>query len=316
MGTMTSNFAPNVERAINKLLSFQEDADLGVIQVVRCGEAAIPALREILFKREPSGLFQARCRAVEALAALGAYNILVEFLKTDRVADDPVERLGDDAVINATAVAAARLRDEDVFKLLLRLAKQPSLTGVIRALGSFNRPEAIPLLVDALEDDASRRTAEAALKKIGSAARPALITTANFRRPTDALESEFSLRRRRSALRLSKAIGISRRTWPQLRALMRDLDARVSIIACDICLLAAPAREKRNAVRRLIEMLAHDVWMLCDEIERCLVAHFDSAREIIAEYLEKIGHDESAAGCQIARSLRRVQDRANQLQQP
>lgn len=177
-------------------MSFHDDAEVGVVEIVRCGEAAIPTLRDLLFSREPSGLFQSRCRAVEALAALGAHSVLIEFLSTDRVARDLVERLGDDAVINATALALARSRVGGVFDLLLHLAKRASLTGVIGALGSFDRREAIPLLIDPLEDDASRPTAEAALKRMGSAARPALIATAIVRVPTAELESESSLRRR------------------------------------------------------------------------------------------------------------------------
>jgi hypothetical protein len=41
--------------------------------------------------------------------------------------------LGDDAVINAAAVAMAEVRDEQVFVLLRELGKWPSLTGVISA---------------------------------------------------------------------------------------------------------------------------------------------------------------------------------------
>jgi hypothetical protein len=306
-----SSLQTDVERAITRLKSLHDES--GVVAVVGCGAAAIPALRDLLFTREPSGLFQVRCRAVDALTALRAHEVLSEFVRSDRVGADPVERLGDDAVINAAARSLARLRrDNDTFYLLLRLAKRVSLSGVIEALGSFDWPEAIPLLIDALEDDASRPAAEAALKRMGLAARPALIATANFRTPTAELESESSLRRRRSALRLVKEIGIPRKTWPQLRGLVEDIDARISTIASDICLVVAPRQERRGAVHRLIEMLAHDDWMLLDQIEQCLLAHFESARDIIAAYLaSQNGAD--LAKRQIERSLRRVQDRANQL---
>ena len=164
----------SIERAIAKLKSFH-DGDIAVLEVVACGDRAIPALRTLLFDREPSGLFEVRVRAVDALAKLGAHEVLVEFLSSPRDVTDPVERLGEDAVINAAARALADHSDQRVFELLLRLAHRPCLTGVISALGTSRRPEAIPLLVKALSEDASRNTAESALQRIGAAARPALI---------------------------------------------------------------------------------------------------------------------------------------------
>jgi hypothetical protein len=66
-----SPFANDVQRTMDKLMSLQE-GDLGE---TACGNRAIAALRALLFEREPSGLYPARCRAVAALAALGAYDV-------------------------------------------------------------------------------------------------------------------------------------------------------------------------------------------------------------------------------------------------
>jgi len=82
---------PAVENAIAALKSFQH-GDRGVLDVIACGARAIPALRAMLFEHERSGLFQARCRVVQALAALGAYDVLIEFLEANRTIADPVER--------------------------------------------------------------------------------------------------------------------------------------------------------------------------------------------------------------------------------
>jgi hypothetical protein len=54
--------------------------------------------------------------------------VLSERLDGGRTATDPVERLGDDAVINAPAVALAEVRDERVFLLRRELGKRPSLS--------------------------------------------------------------------------------------------------------------------------------------------------------------------------------------------
>ena len=111
-----------VERAIEKLKSLH-DGDRGFIETVECGGRAIPALRELLFEREPSGLFQARCLAAKALTGLKAYDVLIEFLESPRDVTDPVERVGEDAVINSAARAAAALREPRVFDLLMRLPR-------------------------------------------------------------------------------------------------------------------------------------------------------------------------------------------------
>jgi HEAT repeat protein len=266
---MPADPTQSVEQAINRLKSFH-GGDAGVLDVVACGQRAIPALRALLFEREPSGLFQSRCRAVEALATLKAREVLIEYLEAKRVASDPVERLGDDAVINAAAQALSGAREERVFQLLLRLAQWPSRAGVIQALGAFGRREALPLLIDAIKDDASRRPAEAALKAMGRAACPALIAAAKSQAPSPEHESESSLRRRRSALAILQEIGVTERMWADLRCLVDGRDARVALLACRLCFMAAPAIEHSHALQRLARMLPGADWMLRNEIEDCL----------------------------------------------
>ncbi len=98
---MASNLAQSVERAISKLKLLCDDGDLGVAEAVACGNAAIPALRELLFQGAPSGVFQPRCRAIEALASLNAHSVLIEYLNILVLIEgmdggrraDPAERL-------------------------------------------------------------------------------------------------------------------------------------------------------------------------------------------------------------------------------
>ncbi len=298
----------SIERAIAKLKSFH-DGDIAVLEVVACGDRAIPALRTLLFDREPSGLFEVRVRAVDALAKLGAHEVLVEFLSSPRDVTDPVERLGEDAVINAAARALADHSDQRVFELLLRLAHRPCLTGVISALGTSRRPEAIPLLVKALSEDASRNTAESALQRIGAAARPALIEAVSRR--TDAHEhvSESQLRQRRSALTLLAEMGVSRRTWQAVRHLMHDEDTRIAILACEICLAAGSASEKRDAVLRLFRLFTNADWILRDGIERYLIANLYIAKETItgSTQLSALMAEDGVVKELVERILHRVQ---------
>jgi hypothetical protein len=274
----------DVRLAIARLKSLH-DGDVGVAEVTACGGRAVEPLHALLLERERSGLYQTRCRAVDALAALGARDVLVDFLSTTREAKDPVERLGDEAVINAAALALARECEERVFDLLMTIIRRQPLPGVIGALGAFRRPEAIPFLVAALAEDDCRQAAASALMKLGGCARQALMVAAIQRRRTRSGESESSLRARRCALDLLVMIGIEAKAWPALRPLMREHDQKIKLLACKICLASAPAPEKRLAVRHLIDMLPNAGWMLGDEIENSLVDHFDIARDTIAAVL-------------------------------
>ncbi len=305
----------NIDRAIAKMKSLH-DGDKGVLEVIACGREIIPALRAVLFEPEPSGLYQTRCLAVEALAALGAHDVLIEFLETEHTITDAIKRVGEDAVINAAALALANVRDQHVFRLLLRLAKRPCLTGVIGALGAHSNVDAIPALVAALEDDASRLTAETALKRQGPQARTALLRAVELKEPSAERESESSARRRRSALKLLAEIDESPATWQSLRQYVYDKDSKVAAIACETGLTRASDRERKQIVRHLIELLNDADWLLQVEIEHCLAEHYTNARHVIAQYLEKSAQDDKRPGAKrpAEASLRRVILRAQAAQ--
>jgi HEAT repeat protein len=287
----------DVGRAIAKLKSLYAD-DLCIDEVAACGRRAIPALRDLLFEREPSGLYQVRRRAVEALAELGAYDVLMDFLRVPREAEDPVERLGDEAVTNAAALALTRVREEQVFQLLLSVARRRYLAGVITALGSYHRTEAIPVLVDALATDDCRSAAETALKKLGSLTLSVLLKAAILPLPSTDRESVSSTRRRRSALGLLCEIGIPSERWPTLRRLMTDRDGKIVMLACKICLTSAQCGDRKYAVCRLIELLPDADWMLVQDIEDCLVTHFDQAKNIVDATIQR---DDALPECDTTR---------------
>jgi hypothetical protein len=269
-----------LREAIDTLKSLH-DGERGIIAIAACGRQAIPALGALLFEREPSGLYQPRCLAVRALAALDAYDVLIEFLNAPRAITDPVERVGEDAVINAAARALTGLHDVRIFELLMSLAETRLLPGVVGALGRFGRLEAIPYLVEALAEDESRPAAEAALRNFGSSARQSLLVAAIQCSSPVGRESESSLRRRRSALQLLTEIGIQPETWPVLRNLMQDQDAKILVLACKICLESAMESEKDGAIRRLISLLPGVDFMLSDEIQQCLALHFDNVKKVV-----------------------------------
>jgi HEAT repeat protein len=314
---MTAAQPQEVERAIARLKSLQ-DGDAGILDAIGCGKIAVPALARILFERERSGLYQTRCRAVEALASLGASDLLIEFLETDRVVTDPVERMGEDAVINAVARALPNVHDPRVFGLLLRLARHPHLTGVVSALGISGRAEAIPALIAALEDDASRPIAEAGLRRFARRAKSALLNAATMQLPTAERENPSSIRRRRSALGLLGEIGITRQAWAIIRPFVDDPDAKTTTLACEICLKFGPAVERSKAVRRLIKLLVHDDWLRRDDSERVLLSQFAVTRDPMAAYLRERAatNENTAQRRQIEIALRHIMARAQSAPPP
>ncbi len=197
----------------------------------------------------------------------------IEFLESSPDIADPVERLGEDAVINAAARSLRELRDPRAFQLFLSLARRRPLSGVVAALGGFRAPETIPYLIDALAEDVSRPEAEAALREMASLAHDALIVAA-LRDPTrPERESDSRLRQRRSALALLVQTGVRSSEWPALRRIMEDQDPKLMVLACELCLACAPNTDRREAIVRLRRLLPSADLPLRLDIEQCLAEH-------------------------------------------
>jgi HEAT repeat protein len=300
--------AGEVRRALDRLQSLK-DGDLGVVDITACGRRAIPALRALLLEGRSSGIYQPRCRAIEALSALGAHDVLIEFLSSPREISDPVNRTGEDAVVNAAARALVGLDNERVFPLLTRLAEMRPLAGVVEAIGSFPRAESVPHLVRALAEDHTRAVAEEALLQLGSSVRPALVDLAARPQPSAEAETASSVRIRRSALRLLARIGAPPR---QFAGLIYDADPEIAAEACAALLGSDDSGERMQAVARLVDLLPQLPWFGVSDAERCLVEHFEDAREIVAARLRQESPDplDTSPAAQRYRSLLRVVRRA------
>lgn len=270
-------------KAIARLKSLH-DGDAGLLDVLSCGKKAIPALRQILTTREPSGLYETRRRAVEALAQLRGFDVLEEYLETPREISDPVEFTGEEAVTNAAARALTRTKDPGVIDALLRLTERNPLAGVVDALGELGCVQALAYFIRALGEDFTRPAAETALRKLGTPVRQALLDAAIRPGAPDACEPESSRRFRRSALRLYAELApVPREDWPSIRHLTTDADPEIAVAACELCLTEAQGPARVAAVRRLVELLGQGNWMLDQEIEACLIDHSDTAGAIVED---------------------------------
>lgn len=262
------------------LLQSLRDGDQGVVAITSCGEAAIPGLYAFARRRDPSGLYHARCRAVEALAALHAANELHDLLTIPLDRPDPVERTGDEAVVNAAARALGRVKDPAAWPLLLALSRRRHLTGVIEAIGRFGDSRAIPALIDALAEDCSRPVAEEALLRHGGATIAPLLAIAN--RPH---QSVSGLRQRRAAARLLCAMDVP--MCRELRALADAADPELRATANIRILAAGNKSERSDAAGRLIDLLRDAAWPLTIDIEAALAAHRDGAADQLQERLTR-----------------------------
>jgi hypothetical protein len=271
----------DVGAAITKLISLH-DGDVGVIETIACGPAAIPALHSILFSRDASGLYETRRRAVEALEALRAFDVLRDFLASPREISDPIERTGEDAVINAAAQALGRVVDTRDMPLLFTLVRTHPLAGVIEALGKFRQVAALPYFIEALGDDFTRPAAETAIRKFGVKARDVLLEAACKPMPSDGREASTSVSRRRSVLKMLQAIPLSATSLPvSLLRFIDDPDSWISLWVCRLCLAYLDITTKQKAIARLIALLQFADELLAEEVEDCLVEHFKLAREAV-----------------------------------
>jgi HEAT repeats len=263
--------AGDVERALERLKSLH-DGDLGVVDITGCGSRAVLALRALLLTGETSSIYQPRCRAVAALAALGAHHVIIEFLGSPREVADPINRSGEEAVVNAAARALIGVKDPRIFPLLLELAETRLSAGVVEALGSFGRTAALPALLRAMREDHTRPAAEAALLRLNVAACPALAEIATRPLPSPGQESPSSRRTRLGATRILARIGASEK-------LFRPVDRRRR--SGNRCRFLHGAARHRRVDRRTRYVAAADriaAAPLLDRLPRCRGMPFPAFR--------------------------------------
>lgn len=285
------------------------DGDLAVIESIGIGTDAIPVLREVLFERDRAGIFEPRVRAVRALGALNATNVLKDFVATWRPAVDPIERLGDEAVLSATARSLGATLDEQALSILCAVAREHPIPGVIETLGRFKRPETIPILIDALADDCAATAAQDALRSNPDQAVPSLIEIAlRVTVGPSGREMPSSVRRRRRALRLLLEMPVTGDARNRIARLAHDPDDEIAALACRIAIAADCEQPGRACAKRLVDLLQRAPWPLRKEIEDCLIEHLAVAREFVDRALGQPpgGHLVDSSQLQFRRSLERI----------
>jgi hypothetical protein len=262
---------PEVRRLLSCLQSLV-DGQSAIEELAACGRKAIPPLREFLLSGRITSVPQPRMWAVEALALLGARDVLIEYLQApSRVADAQLQ-FAEDAVRNTAGRRLSAWRDNETFEILLDFCRKRNLPGVIETVAGFERPAAIPCLDRALEDDMCRMAAEDGLRRLGSAARRALVISATTPLPNADEETPSSLCRRQSALRLLTVIGVERQSWTELRQLLAECDPELVARLAQIASSVADSRDRASVAGGLVGALPHLPWFVWKEAEEALVA--------------------------------------------
>jgi hypothetical protein len=275
-----------IESLVQGLESLQ-GGPMTAAALVGCGPRAIPPLQAFLLQGRPRGIFQPRQLAVETLAQLGAKDVLLEYLSTPVVIKDAVVRQGEDAVRSTAARELARWQTDDVFECLQRAGLEHLLPGIVEALGTFRRTEAMPYFLWALGDGVCRSYAEEAIRGLGEAAHPFLMDAVGARSPSAEEESPASVQRRRWVLRILSDLMISGDDWGRLGELLEDNDPEIAITTARIALAIAPPPDKWRAIHRLIEMLPRAGWFLRTEARAALADHFAFAQEAVEDEIAR-----------------------------
>jgi len=298
---------PEVRRLLACLQSLV-DGQSAIGELAACGPRAIPPLREFLLSGRITSVPQPRMWAVEALALLGARDVLVDYLQAPTRAVDPQLQFAEDAVKNTAARRLSAWRDNETFEILLELCSKRYLPGVIETLAEFERPETIPRLDRALEDDMCRKAAEEGFRRLGPAARGALLLSAVTPLPNTEEETPSSLCRRRSVLGLIAEIGVERQNWVELQPLLAERDPELLARLARIASSAANPRDRAVVAAGLVAVLGRLPWFVWKEAEEALVALApESVPAIEAEVSRRLSNPPLVcAGDEILRMVLRV----------
>jgi HEAT repeat protein len=221
-----------------------------------CGPPAIPALTALLNRPDPSGLFELRCRAIAALAALGDSDALIGFIGDDHELSDPVARAGEDAVVSTAARTLGLMGERRAVPLIVRLAMRRPLPGMIDALGHFHDPQSIPALIRGLDEDDCRSSAENALQRLGPKSCDALLRAAG----SFSDDGSLGPRGRRSAMKVLAEVGIEPHQRRAVRRLIWDEDAEVSLHAAHAYFRSGLIEGREEILQRLSELVPQIHW--------------------------------------------------------
>lgn len=273
-----------IDEAIKDLESLL-DGEAAVERIILLGQRTIPYLEHFLLDSPPRTVSIARCRAVRALGELGAYKSLMQYFERRQQPADSAVLFAEDAVRSTVAQKLAQVHTDEVYAVLLKATMQRATCGLVQALGSFRRPESVPLLFELLEDDLCRTDAIRELERVPEAAQPYAVLLLRGCTSTP-IQSSLASRRRRSTLQLLSKFGITARDWAEVAAYLRDEDLDCVIAAAHIGFAAAPVSAREQIIGALIDSSARMNWAQEMETIELLDEHRTVAEPVARTFAE------------------------------
>jgi len=265
----------NIDLLIKKLESLYNGEE-ALKALIDCGEDAIEPLRKFLIEGRPVVTYQPRQLAVRALSALGAKEVLMEYLRLRREILDPAVQLSEEAVKITAARELVKWRDAEVIELMIQLIREHPQPGVIDTLGEFKVEEAIPYFIKALEDGICHRSAEEALRKAGIKAMNALIETAILPISSQTQESSSSKQRRTSALELLGELPLDNKIWNKLKKCLYESEPSIVVATASIAARAGTRKDKNEVAKRLVNLIPSANGFLQTQIAYCLIEIYNN----------------------------------------
>ncbi len=278
---------PQIIRLVRTLDSLTE-GNLAADSLVAYGERAIAPLETFLLHGAARTVALPPCRAARALGALGASKTLLAYFQQGVLSSDPVVLFAEDAVRSTVARELLRWPTEEVFQTLWSAATQRVTSGMIEALGEFQRQQTIPLLFKTLEDDPCRDAAMDALCKTPKQTVDYAILS--LRGKTEvSLSGASASRRRRAAATLLRSLGISRAEWQEMRqTLLDDGDAGTVVPTVAAGFPVAAPEDVPRMIQALFRVADKLNCLQEDEVLHLLETHRVEANRATSQIVSKV----------------------------
>ena len=268
-------------------------------EVIRLGEAAVPAL-EVILRGPSQAVPHSRCFAADALGAIGTPDstaALVAALR-DSIArnPDPISLEAESVVIDRIAEHLGFCPRVEVAEALLEALHRRPYPGCARSLGRLRESRAIPLLIECLNDDVARPAAVEALRCFGRVASEALCRMFVETRLSSGLEAPSRIDGRAAAVRLLGELIDSRAAPAYAEAVLRgslcERHRKVRLEAALAMARRGGAMAERASATLALALDEPD-WARTEEIARALVKMGSAAEEIVVALISAVPMDES-----------------------
>lgn len=285
MGTDSETSTSRISELIEQLDSIVA-GEVAIDALLAVGPSAIRPLAEFLIVGKPRTISLPRCRAARALGSLGSCENLVSYFQNYRCPHDPAVLFAEDAVRSTVAEELLGWRTESVYNVLCDAARQRATAGLIYAVGQFDRPESLPLLFDALEDDLCRDQAETVLRVGPETTREYALRTLHNLTETH-IEGAAARFRLRAILQLLAEVGVPSYEWTDLARFLGSSDPDVVIAMARIgtkCEIPSASLPLVNALLGLGDGVN---WFQESEVIQLLEAHLEVAQAAAERLLQQ-----------------------------